>query len=68
MKLEVGYVADTWGTVEAQGDSLKCEGPRAGAIRSMVAEHQRRHPGVSGEQLLAIILDSPKSYVWARQV
>lgn len=67
MRLEVGYMGETWGTVELDGSKIVCSGSRLEAIKGMVAEFEQRHPNVSSEQLLAIMLDSPQSYVWVRE-
>ncbi len=68
MKLQIGYVSDVWGTIELENGKVVCSGSRPDAIKGMVAEFEQRHPNASGEQLLAIMLDSPQSYVWVRQV
>jgi len=68
MKIQVGYLGDTWGTVEAVGNTFVFDGTRQAALKGMVAEHQQRHPAVQGAELLRIMLESPQSYVWVREV
>jgi hypothetical protein len=68
MKIKMGFVDETWGTIETDGDAFKFDGAEVVTLQGLVTEYQEWNPDASPTELLRIILDSPRSYVWASEV